>query len=311
MTDANPYQYTIGIVAKRTQIHRETLRVWERRYGLIVPGRSESGRRLYAEADITKLGLVKQLTDRGYPVSGLAQLSIGDLSKQLQTALATPSPVAHAPFEKCRLVFASASLRQRVARDLLLHEDIQIMADWHPSDPSPGPATADVLVLEWVALTPDSLAQIQLDMAHAGCSTAMVVFNFGNKKTLATLEQAGVICLKGMVTAADIHRASLFVRQRAARTSPATEQVVAPRRFSNEQLARVTGLTSTIACECPNHLAELISNLSAFELYSSECANRDAKDAQLHQQLNQSAGKARAILEESLARLMDIEGIVV
>jgi DNA-binding transcriptional MerR regulator len=311
MTDANPYQYTIGIVAKRTQIHPETLRVWERRYGLIVPGRSESGRRLYAEADITKLVLVKQLTDRGYPVSGLAQLSIDDLSKQLQTAQTIPSLGAHPPPEQCRLVFASPSLRQRVARDLLLHQDIHIMADWHPSAPSPGPATADVLVLELAALTPDSLALIQLDMAHAGCSTALVVFNFGNKKTIAALEQAGVICLKGLVTAADIHRASLFARQRAARTTPAIEQTVTPRRFSNEQLARVTGLTSTIACECPNHLAELITNLSAFELYSSECANRDAKDAQLHQQLNQSAGKARAILEESLARLMDIEGIVV
>ncbi len=69
-------------------------------------------------------------------------------------------------------------------------------------------------------------------------------------------------------------------------------------------------MSATIACECPSHLAELIINLGAFEQYSSECANRNDIDAQLHSQLNQSAGKARALLEDSLSRLMEIEGIV-
>jgi hypothetical protein len=53
----------------------------------------------------------------------------------------------------------------------------------------------------------------------------------------------------------------------------------------------------------------LIINLTAFEKYSSECANRNEEDAQLHFQLNQSAGASRLILEESLIRLMEIEGI--
>jgi hypothetical protein len=82
-----------------------------------------------------------------------------------------------------------------------------------------------------------------------------------------------------------------------------------PPRFDNEQLARIAALTSKIACECPNHIAELIISLSAFEQYSSECANRNEEDAQLHSQLNQSAGAARSLLEESLARLIEIEGI--
>jgi hypothetical protein len=55
----------------------------------------------------------------------------------------------------------------------------------------------------------------------------------------------------------------------------------------------------------------LIINLTAFEKYSSECANRNEEDAQLHSQLNQAAGASRLILEESLIRLMEIEGIEV
>ncbi|NDC10299.1 MAG: MerR family transcriptional regulator [Oxalobacteraceae bacterium] len=60
-----------------------TLRVWERRYALVVPGRSDTGRRLYSEADIIKISLVKQLTDAGHPVSALAKLSIDALRQRL------------------------------------------------------------------------------------------------------------------------------------------------------------------------------------------------------------------------------------
>ena len=56
-------------------------------------------------------------------------------------------------------------------------------------------------------------------------------------------------------------------------------------------------------------MAELIINLAAFEQYSIECASRNVEDAQLHAQLNQSAAMARGILENSLARLIEIEGI--
>jgi DNA-binding transcriptional MerR regulator len=74
MDSALNYPNTIGMVARRTRIHPETLRVWERRYEMIVPARSETGRRLYSEQDILKITLVKQLTELGHPVSGLANL---------------------------------------------------------------------------------------------------------------------------------------------------------------------------------------------------------------------------------------------
>jgi DNA-binding transcriptional MerR regulator len=54
MENAEP-GYTIGVVARRTNIHPETLRVWERRYQMVVPQRNLTGRRLYSEDDILKL----------------------------------------------------------------------------------------------------------------------------------------------------------------------------------------------------------------------------------------------------------------
>ena len=118
--------------------------------------------------------------------------------------------------------------------------------------------------------------------------------------------------ISGEINYAEELHACLSAVKPSSTLGPATaRQAVVPPRFDAAQLARLVGISSTIACECPNHLAELIVSLNAFERYSGECANRDDKDAQLHAQLGESAGQARSILEESLSRLIEIEGIVI
>jgi DNA-binding transcriptional MerR regulator len=86
MNASNKYQYNIGAVARLTQIHPETIRVWERRYQLVVPERSDTGRRMYSNEDIGRLLLVKQLTELGNAVSGLANLSNEELRNRLTTS---------------------------------------------------------------------------------------------------------------------------------------------------------------------------------------------------------------------------------
>ena len=313
MDTVQKHQYTIGVVARRTHVQPETLRVWERRYDLIVPGRSETGRRLYSEADIIKLSLVKQLTELGHPVSGLAKLSIDALRDRLSTATASAPNDTPRRLRKCRVIFFNESFSVRMRRELLLFQDIDVVEQWQPSGQSTAAPQADVLIIAAATINEQSLADVRRQLLDTGCAAAVVVFNFGTKMALTQLERAGVVCLKGAVTATEIHRACLSLRTPAPEAAPQVRAatVPAPRRFNAEQLARVAGLTGTIVCECPNHLAELIGSLSALEQYSSECANRNDKDAELHAQLNESAAKARTILEESLARLIEIEGIVI
>ena len=64
-------------------------------------------------------------------------------------------------------------------------------------------------------------------------------------------------------------------------------------------------------CECPRHLAELITGLVAFERYSSECENRNLKDAALHAYLHATASHARNLIEDALAHVIDVEDIQV
>ena len=307
----NKHQYAIGVVARRTQTNPETIRVWERRYELIVPGRSETGRRLYSENDIAKLTLVKRLTELGHSVSSLAKLSNDDLRDRLNASLASEPSKYTEQLSKLRVVFANDALRLRLSRDLLIHEDITVVDFPNKNLSSVMEQRADIVIVDLVTLNEESLSDVRHYLSETGCESALVIFNFGTKKSILELEDAGVVCLKGSVAAAEIYRACRSIKPTLSNSRPALNQPVTSPRFTNEQLSRIAALTSKIACECPNHLAELIINLTAFEKYSSECANRNEEDAQLHSQLNQAAGASRLILEESLIRLMEIEGIEV
>jgi len=307
----NKHQYAIGVVARRTQTHPETIRVWERRYELIVPGRSETGRRLYSENDIAKLTLVKRLTELGHSVSSLAKLSNDDLRDRLNASLASEPSKYTEQLSKLRVVFANDALRLRLSRDLLIHEDITVVDFPNKNLSSVMEQRADIVIVDLVTLNEESLSDVRHYLSETGCESALVIFNFGTKKSILELEDAGVVCLKGSVAAAEIYRACRSIKPTLSNSRPALNQPVTSPRFTNEQLSRIAALTSKIACECPNHLAELIINLTAFEKYSSECANRNEEDAQLHSLLNQAAGASRLILEESLIRLMEIEGIEV
>jgi MerR family transcriptional regulator, light-induced transcriptional regulator len=64
----------IGAIAQEIGLTKDTLRVWERRYGFPQPMRSSGGERLYPQEQVTKLRLVKRLLDAGHrPSKVLAQ----------------------------------------------------------------------------------------------------------------------------------------------------------------------------------------------------------------------------------------------
>ena len=58
--------FKIGAVSRITNIPVDTLRIWERRYRVVVPFRSHNSDRLYQRDDINRLTLLKMLVDRGH-----------------------------------------------------------------------------------------------------------------------------------------------------------------------------------------------------------------------------------------------------
>lgn len=73
-------RHPIQVVSRRLGLSVDVLRVWEKRYDLVTPSRTEGGHRLYSDADIERLRLVREAMAGGRRVGGLAELSDDELT---------------------------------------------------------------------------------------------------------------------------------------------------------------------------------------------------------------------------------------
>jgi methanogenic corrinoid protein MtbC1 len=67
------------LVQRRTGLGADLLRAWERRHGAVHPARSSGGQRLYRDADIERLLLLKRLTSEGHAISTIATIPTTEL----------------------------------------------------------------------------------------------------------------------------------------------------------------------------------------------------------------------------------------
>jgi MerR family transcriptional regulator, light-induced transcriptional regulator len=74
-------RHPMGVVAKRTGLTPHVLRAWERRYGAVVPGRTEGGQRLYSDGDVARLRLLKRATAGGRPIGSVASLPTEEVAR--------------------------------------------------------------------------------------------------------------------------------------------------------------------------------------------------------------------------------------
>jgi MerR family transcriptional regulator, light-induced transcriptional regulator len=83
----------IASVERETGLSKDTLRVWERRYGFPTPERDANGERLYAPHQVRRLAQIKRLMDRGHRPGKLMTLdetALLALDETRATPLATP-----------------------------------------------------------------------------------------------------------------------------------------------------------------------------------------------------------------------------
>lgn len=82
-------RHPIGVVAERTGLTPDVLRVWERRYQVVEPRRSPGGQRIYSDADIDRLLLLHRATRGGHGISHVAGLSrsrLEDLVRDVESS---------------------------------------------------------------------------------------------------------------------------------------------------------------------------------------------------------------------------------
>ena len=80
--------FPIREVSRLTGVNPVTLRAWERRYGLIQPTRTDSGHRLYSQADIDAVRSILAWIERGVSVSKVGSILAKSASSR---SVATPA----------------------------------------------------------------------------------------------------------------------------------------------------------------------------------------------------------------------------
>jgi DNA-binding transcriptional MerR regulator/methylmalonyl-CoA mutase cobalamin-binding subunit len=81
---------SIAAVERDTGLSKDTLRVWERRYGFPVPRRDGVGERAYPIVQVEKLRVVKRLLDAGHRPGRVVPLDMADLQQLAEQAADPP-----------------------------------------------------------------------------------------------------------------------------------------------------------------------------------------------------------------------------
>ncbi|AWI76025.1 MAG: MerR family transcriptional regulator [Azoarcus sp.] len=76
-------ELSIAAVERDTGLSKDTLRVWERRYGFPTPKRDSNGERLYPQHQVDKLRLIRRLLDTGHRPSRIISATPEELGALL------------------------------------------------------------------------------------------------------------------------------------------------------------------------------------------------------------------------------------
>ncbi|MEO6132419.1 MAG: MerR family transcriptional regulator [Saprospiraceae bacterium] len=74
--------YSISDLAELTGVKTHTLRVWERRYGLLRPQRTDTNIRYYEDKDLKRLKMVQKLNIHGIKISRIAEMSMEEIERE-------------------------------------------------------------------------------------------------------------------------------------------------------------------------------------------------------------------------------------
>jgi len=171
-----------------------------------------------------------------------------------------------------------------------------------------------VLVLQLEHLGSDPIAKAQELTALAQAELTIVAYAFARRELLEGLRREALRPLRAPLTATALraHMTSIIVRSLMENDDGQAQAVVGEirsPRFSPTQLAKLETVSSSVKCECPQHISSILSSLVYFEAYCKECESRSDEDAKVHHMLYERTARARMLLEDGLERLLEHEDV--
>lgn len=174
--------------------------------------------------------------------------------------------------------------------------------------------SVDALIATTTSLHEDVVSQLAAVAQQLNAHAVAVVYGFGTAEAVELARLSGFELFRsteGQTNPISIisKLAQAVVKSRQSNDADRGLWLRTRRRFDEATLASLSGLSTTVKCECPRHLSELIMQLSAFERYSDECVSRSPADALLHRHLGDAANRAAELLETALAVILREEGL--
>lgn len=296
--------YRSGVAARLAGLPVETLRVWERRYGVSDADRSPQGQRLYSAEQVHRLGLLKRVVDQGHAIGTVARFDAVELA-----ALAGVPAASSMPSLKLAVVGAALAQRLEATHTAPLLEIAAVGPQLLGAAEALAGVSADVLLIEVPEMNAEAMPLIQTLRRAVPARATVVLYRFCDSATVRRLREHGCLVARSPSDASEVAVLCNTALTGAALPPPGPSKPASPRRLSDEELATLANASSSINCECPRHLADILMVLSSFERYSAQCANRNAMDAAMHEDLARSAGHARMMMEDALERLAYAEGL--
>jgi hypothetical protein len=309
--------YGIAIAATRAGLSLQLIRMWEKRHGCIRAKRTQTNRRVYDQEDINRLILLKKLTTLGHGIGAIAGLGTPELRKLLMEAESLIPPLSPPGSDAVRRILAFG-----VQAQIELGENgpfectlVGAYGDRLEAGAEESLPVADLLVAELPAITPADLEALASIASRCQARRTILIYPESDRDQALALAGAreGVSLLQAPVKPKRLRRECVLHLNRLfplpVPLPPGGNRPVPPRLYAPEQVAQVTKFANRLACECPRHIAKVLTLLCEFEEYCEDCVDREPEDAQLHDFLHRTTAHARRLMEEAMRHVVRAEGI--
>ena len=309
-----PKGLRIGGVARLTGLTESTIRAWERRHKAITPQRTSAGYRVYDAETVERLQWLQLMRQRGAPLASLATCSTQELRERAMRS--GPNGGGQAMPLQTRSV-QLALLHPTLGKTIGQYRgtDLPFSVIWAGREPADIngalPAATDIFVAKLDLLGDAPLTTLGRLVPREQACQVVIETGFTRRHVVESLRACGMRTVQGPLTVAElatITRQTLFTRKDERPPKNTDEAPPAP-IFTLQELSAVREATTSIACECPRHLAALIIQLNEFERYSQTCSDDEPEEAALHQFLTRETGRVRAQVENMLQRVGEMSGV--
>lgn len=306
--------YSIGTVARLTGIKPDTLRVWERRYGLGASQKSAGGHRVYTQSDLEHLQIISGLIEQG--------TRIGDIANRERRTLEMMSLERHKSGKKLAAEYKP--------KFLFIGEQLAQWIDEHPgcisnirasiarrSIPSiletqfEAPQNFDAVVVECPTLDSDTKQLLDKVKNHTNAGRVIACHPSAPSRWVEELQISNVTLMtlppNPLSLGHEINRCIVEGTSCIGDTNTRELAAAKPRYFTPQQLEEATAVNSQLHCACPNHLSKLIEALNEFEDYSSQCAVDSWHETAVHSCVYAYTSQARWLMEKALRAVLEEE----